>query len=64
MHVLCMNIFNQRLRWPEWAVTSSTVKKKGLLYLFNGVFFASDLCYFSNNLNVVLQLHFQALCKC
>lgn len=24
------------------------------VYLFNGVFFASDLSYFSNNLNVIL----------
>lgn len=37
---------------------------KFTIYLFNRIFLARNLSDFSNNLDVILQLHLQALCKC
>ena len=39
------------------------VYMKFAIYLFNRVFLARNLSDFSDNLDVILQLHLQALCK-
>ena len=54
--------------WSVWHNFSQICVDKSCLkgkpYLFNRIFFASNLCYFGDLVYVLIQFHLQALAKC